>query len=380
MILFLSHYAGRTGAPMVLLSLLQWLKENTSLTFETIHLQDGNLLTEFQKIGPTTICTSTRFERNLKRFFDLFGVKTDVLNHCWQKIEEKYAGKVGMIYSNTITNGEALARLSGLNCPVICHVHEQELLIQQFGLKNMELVKRFTTHYVAASEKVKRNLVMHHQIPEDKIDTIYSFINVSTLPKKFRNIKSELNIPEQDFVVCGSGHGSIWYKGKDLFVQLAHAVNKKFDVSPVHFIWVGGSDEEMDANKIQHDVRLAGIEKYVHFIDDTDKPYDYFNICDIFVLTSREDSFPLVCLEAAALGKPVLCFEGAGGMPEFVEKDAGYIIPYLDIHVMADKLIGLLQKPDKKTEMGLRAAQKVRERHDVSVACPLLLKVIKRFL
>jgi len=365
---------------MVLLRFLQWLKDDASLAFETIHLQNGDLLTEFQKTGLSLVLKPMSLEYKLSKLFGLFGFKKVITNFFWWRFVKRYSGSVGLIFSNTVTNGEVLSRLYKLNCPIICHIHEQELMIQQFGLANFELVKRYTDHYVAASEKVKRNLVMHHQIPEDKIDTIYSFINVSTLPKKFRNIKSELNIPEQDFVVCGSGHGSIWYKGKDLFVQLAHAVNKKFDVSPVHFIWVGGSDEEMDANKIQHDVRLAGIEKYVHFIDDTDKPYDYFNICDIFVLTSREDSFPLVCLEAAALGKPVLCFEGAGGMPEFVEKDAGYIIPYLDIHVMADKLIGLLQKPDKKTEMGLRAAQKVRERHDVSVACPLLLEVIKRFL
>jgi hypothetical protein len=38
-----------------------------------------------------------------------------------------------------------------------------------------------------------------------------------------------------------------------------------------------------------------------------------------------------VCLEAAALGKPIICFGDAGGMPEFIEEVCELVVPYLDI-------------------------------------------------
>jgi len=33
-ILFISHYAGRTGAPLMLLNFLTWMKENSNISFE----------------------------------------------------------------------------------------------------------------------------------------------------------------------------------------------------------------------------------------------------------------------------------------------------------------------------------------------------------
>ncbi|MDH6063711.1 hypothetical protein, partial [Umezakia ovalisporum] len=48
-----------------------------------------------------------------------------------------------------------------------------------------------------------------------------------------------------------------------------------------------------------------------------------------------------VCLEAASLGKPILCFDKAGGEPEFVEDDCGFIVPYLDLDAADMNLISL---------------------------------------
>jgi hypothetical protein len=35
-ILFISHSAGRTGAPLMLLNFLTWVKENSDITFEAL--------------------------------------------------------------------------------------------------------------------------------------------------------------------------------------------------------------------------------------------------------------------------------------------------------------------------------------------------------
>src|SRR5205814_4023764 len=61
----------------------------------------------------------------------------------------------------------------------------------------------------------------------------------------------------------------------------------------------------------------------------------YLRAGDVFLLSSREDPFPLVALEAAQCGLPILCFADSGGMQEFVEGDAGYVVPAADVEAMA---------------------------------------------
>ena len=82
----------------------------------------------------------------------------------------------------------------------------------------------------------------------------------------------------------------------------------------------------------------------------------------------------------ASLGKPILCFADAGGAPEFVEEDAGFVVPYLDVGAMADRLATLFEDDDLRMRLGNTAANKVRERHDVAVGAPKILRVIERFL
>jgi len=105
---------------------------------------------------------------------------------------------------------------------------------------------------------------------------------------------------------------------------------------------------------------------------------DYFAAADVFALTSREDPYPLVCLEAAALAKPIICFADAGGMPEFVEEDCGFVVPYLDVEAMADRVIALLDSAECRLTMGANARRKVAERHDISVSAPRIMEIIER--
>jgi len=103
-------------------------------------------------------------------------------------------------------------------------------------------------------------------------------------------------------------------------------------------------------------------------------------IFDAFCLTSREDPFPLVVLEAASLEKPVLCFAEAGGPPEFVENHCGFVLPYLDVAAMSARIVELIENPSLRDELGRRARAKVLERHDVEVVAPRIMNIIERVL
>jgi len=50
-ILFVSHEATRTGAPMILIHLLTWIKSNTDLKFNILLLKGGELSSDFENLS-----------------------------------------------------------------------------------------------------------------------------------------------------------------------------------------------------------------------------------------------------------------------------------------------------------------------------------------
>jgi glycosyltransferase involved in cell wall biosynthesis len=73
---------------------------------------------------------------------------------------------------------------------------------------------------------------------------------------------------------------------------------------------------------------------------------------DLFLLTSREDPFPLVMLEAARQAVPVVCFEGAGGATEFVDETVGATVPMLDVAGMTAAVKRFKASPELRRRVG----------------------------
>lgn len=388
-ILFVNHDASRTGATIILLNFLKWLKVNGNISFQILLNHDGPLESEFKAIAPVFV-----FHKELphqKRFMikvlNRLGLLPDKQKKHLKHLQQKIAPYIGLVYANTVTNIEPLTWLANLGCPVLCHVHELEYAIRYcIGEKHFKRIKEYTTHYIAVSKAVQDNLIRNHSIPENRIEIVHEFIPVQSHDvSKQQQIRAKIceqyNIPRDARIICASGTTD-WRKGVDLFIQLAQAIYKRYRETPLYLLWVGGKGGGLNFSELElwHDVKNIGLEQYVHFLGEQTNPLDYFAACDVFALVSREDPFPLVCLEAASLAKPIVCFDKAGGMKEFVENDAGYVVPYLDIEAMAVKIAYLLHCLEACQKLGQRAQQKVRERHDLEVTAPKILNMIEKFL
>jgi hypothetical protein len=103
-ILFISHDALRTGAPIVFLNFLRWFKENTDIPFKILLRNGGPLESEFAKLAPTIVYNQdylTRFQGILRRL------------GLWspERRLRQFLGndEIGLIYSNTITNHTVLS-------------------------------------------------------------------------------------------------------------------------------------------------------------------------------------------------------------------------------------------------------------------------------
>ena len=204
--------------------------------------------------------------------------------------------------------------LSVGDCPVICHVHELAGAICSVGVDNIAVLERRRPQYIAVSHAVKDCLANEFGIPVDRIDVIHGFVpgSPNDMPgaeQARKLIARELNIPAEARLVCGCGSIEA-RKGTDLFLEVARRVTHDDHATPVHFIWVGGAPDKVAAMRRQ--VQNDGLEASVHFVGHKSNTNAYFAASDVFLLTSREDPFPLVIMEAARCGKPIVCFRDGG--------------------------------------------------------------------
>lgn len=379
-ILFISHDGSRTGAPIFLLRFLEWFRKNHNIPFRLLVGNYGELVPDFQ-----ALCHVDYFEpKPVLHYKVLRRLKLNGRYRAEHQrlLREKLSNSnIRLVYCNTIASGRILEFLSFLRCPVICHVHELEDSIRRLGPQNLASIKQHASQYIAVSRAVKRNLSARHDIPEDKIQLINGFIPATQLrPSEAANssqaVRRELGIPMESKLVCAAGSIDT-LKGVDLFLRVAETVKQTKKDDGIHFVWVGGRSEIVDSTRRKIQPSLRGT---VHFTGPQSDVTPYYDASDVFLLTSREDSFPLVMLEAASRERPVVCFADSGGAPEFVEKDAGLVIPDFDTTKMAEAIMYLLSVPELRRRIGEAARQKVSGNYTLNLGAPKIAKVIQERL
>ena len=391
-VVFISHDANRTGAPIVLVHLLRWLKQQQVLDFSIVLLRGGELQSDFSALAPTYIwqepiadqppTIARRAWNRIKRIVKPIGNTPSP--HQQFIISELYSRKPALIYANTVVASELAVRLKKeMHCAAVCHVHELRMAIEgYFGTARFGALLPHFDLVIAASEAVKANLLTTYSVESAKVVKVYEFIAKPQEPANpaatVAHIRKSLNIPDNAFIIAASGTYE-WRKAPSLFIQIADYTRRHLGVMP-YFVWIGGSPESETGRELQFDIEQLDLTEYVKFIGSRPNPLDYLLSAELFVLTSREDPYPLVCLEAAALAKPVLCFAQSGGMPEFVEADCGCVVPFLQTDLMAHAIQDLLLQTDKRYQLGHNAQVKVQRQHSVEVAGQQIVKLIGQLL
>lgn len=80
---------------------------------------------------------------------------------------------------------------------------------------------------------------------------------------------------------------------------------------------------------IYNQIRQSNLEGRVHFIPfikDKQKYHELLRHADVFWLTSREDPFPSVILEAMKYKIPVVAFKNSGGVNTMLDEGRGNLI------------------------------------------------------
>lgn len=119
---------------------------------------------------------------------------------------------------------------------------------------------------------------------------------------------------------------------------------------------VGGEYDPEYLGEIQRLVRHKGLEKIVTVVPSIDGPAltDCYLSCDVFVLLSRAETFPLVVLEAMYAGLPIVATR-VGAIPDIVTDNVnGFLVSPDDVGQICDRLSRLFLDAPLRVEIRAR--------------------------
>ena len=362
-IIFVSHDAHLHGAQMLALNIIKLLTEQFHYDVHLILKSGGCLENEFKKY-------STVY--NLEKDY----VNKEALEKLVDNLHKQGAD---VAICNTVVTGNLVKIFTKRNIKTISLIHELPELIKKYKMeKNAEIISQSADKVIFASEFVKTKFATISKLDDNNCIIAPQGL---FLKNKFKNKKEEarillrnmLSIPQDAKIILCVGYAD-YRKGVDLFVKVAKNVVK---VDPkTYFVWVGHHDENF-MNKINSDIKKSGIKDNILFVGIKKEGRDVFYAgADLYLMTSREDPFPSVILEAMDVEVPVIGFNDAGGFKDIVTDSTGNLVPYLDVDEMSKKVIFLLNNVDLRDEMGKNASELINEKYKFVDYVYLLLKLL----
>ncbi len=191
---------------------------------------------------------------------------------------------------------------------------------------------------------------------EDKIDVIPNGVDV----EKFKPI----NVPKQKntlffLSLLDEFHR---YKGLDYLIKSLIIVKR---IIPDVKLIVGGKGTLLEYyRKMVVDAGLAENVEFHGFIPD-EKIVEYYNGASIFILpsiSSKQEGFGIVVLEAMACKTPVISTEIVGVAADVKKSNSGIIVPPKDVDKLAEAIINILM--DENSEiMGINGRKLVKDKY-----------------
>lgn len=364
-VLFISNDASLTGAPILLLHFLQLIQEKDLWKAYILLHRGGPLEEKFKAMGETIILKPDAYSKE-KNIFKKASMKAGMFFKQWKLLFS--SPQYDFVFNNTIANGSLIEIFHRKQIPVISYIHELENVLAYFSQKN-ETQKTFSysNKFLIPSNIVRENLLHNHHISPEKIISLKYYFpgyekEFSAEEKRIKTIEflEAYKIPENKFLVFGMGTADL-RKGFDYFIEICAMVSDK-DAS-IHFVWLGDYTETNFENEMKNLIQQKKLEQNITVTGNI--PFHQTNMlpAELFLMTSREDPYPLVVLEAAFAQVPSIAFNGAGGAAEFIEDDAGWLIDDFSLTTFAEKIIYLKNNPSTLVIAGTNARAKALSLH-----------------
>ena len=354
-VLYISHSPQLCGGEICLLNLVKNLDRYRYEAVVVLPV-DGPLRAKIEELGGKTLLSPLEWWVRVEGSFSYKNISvTQRLESILNIVDEE---RPDLIHTNTsvVFEGAIAAKLR--NIPHIWHIHEvlnghptlEALLPLPVFYRIVELL---SDKVVVVSNDMKRELSA--LISHDKIETVFNGIDTSKFKEAVElSVRAELSIPD-DYMVAITVATIHKYKGHDNLLQAASLV--KQHGGKIKYLLVGpGSPENID--NLYKNIKRLNLKDDVYYLGFREDIPRLLGGSDFFVLPSVKEGFPLVVLEAMAMGKPIIATDCCGPADMIDDGKTGYLVPVARPDILSTKIIELAHDVSSIKNMGYASHQK----------------------
>ena len=270
-----------------------------------------------------------------------------------------FNGIFSLMFENSIKSLE-LARKNNLK--VVIYWHETAWNIRTILGKNSEgrrnIVKKLNillsaidvTNWVTSSQCMHAVATIFG-FPIEKFRVVHEIIDLSRFKLQPPNYEAKKKL-----IIAGSGIPDV-RKGIDRYHYLAKYISTNLSENfNCEFRWhLSGPDQIIPVQYVK--------TSEIKWMNYSENFHEELSKSDLFILTSRDDPFPLVALEALATGRPVFAFNSTG----FVEVLPDWLIAK-NLEDMAEKIISYIENPRMDPDFYRNIAEQFSVEHFINKA------------
>lgn len=350
-ILVVSHEASYTGAPLLLIQLIKFIKLNYNYSVQIVIIRGGPLEKEFEQYGNVIILKDAGYSsrKGASR------LKSILINRIKNIKAFYFAVNSDFIFCNSIICGNVIGWLRFSRTPIYTYVHELEQVIRMYlNSGHIRPALKYSTSFFYPCKRVQQMLIDCFHVPVSKLFRLNYYFPAHYFESNLMTSCSTNN----EFLFCAVGTAS-YRKGTDLFIDIAKIISENY--FNYKFVWIGGFESKQDEEKYRA-MALVNGKSVVEFTGalEPQQVRLLYSKFDALLLTSREDPYPLVVLEAAYNKKASIVFKDSGGISEFVE-GCGWVINLITSKEMAECILKL--NKEKLQTRGVETYEKVIRLH-----------------
>jgi glycosyltransferase involved in cell wall biosynthesis len=364
---FVTHDGNVGGAPAVLLSVARWFQLHTDYDVRIVSMENGPLVATLETVAPTFVVGR-------------LDVHPNDVQHFRDALREFIGGPPAFVFLNSVAAG-GYCDIDPFDSIIFAYIHEQKKMLE-ICRGSLEKISRRAAHIFCDGPNVQADIEETGLISPDLLSNRLAFIEEpkshAFLSREEKGaLRQKLGIAGAAKLVVGCGVVH-WRKQPEAFIRIASGMLNRLGREAVRFIWIGGGP---DLDEMRSITAKLGLSEFIEFIGHRDDFRDYLRAADAFALTSIEDPFPLVCLEAAAASTPSVIFKEAGGMGALVappgEPKGGAAVPIGNEAAFAEALAELVLDDTHWEEVARVAHSRVLRHHTSDMACQAIWSAIR---
>jgi len=281
-----------------------------------------------------------------------------------------------IVHSHT-SHAHSLAFMAAIGCN-ICRLVTRRVDFTIFRNRFLRFngikYRYMADYYIAISQKIK-DIMVTDGIAAERITVVHSGIDLQRFARVVGDhLLEEFSLKPDERVVINVAHLA-GHKGQKYLVRaIPHVLAA---LPKVRFFIIGEGELMAELQALSDSLGLKQALIFTGFRKDVGA---FYQIADLFVMSSVQEGLGTAVLDALALGKPVVA-ANAGGIPEIIrDGETGRLVAAADPQALAQGIVEMLTHKDQAQRMAGRGQALVQEQFSIDAMVENNLAVYRQLL